>query len=94
MNSSRLCIGFLVAVVLLPILLFAVLHICSYSLTLLDLLGPGSLGAVRMAIGIAEAQSVNILRTISFSEIFIFPVTVVMLLRSVSIKKTFNFLAL
>jgi len=69
-----------ITLVLLPILLFAVLHICSYSLTLLDLLGPGSLGAVRMAIGIAEAQSVNILRTISFSEIFIFPVTVVMLL--------------
>lgn len=67
-----------ITLVLLPIVLFAVLHISSYTLTLLDLLGPGSLGVIRMSIGVVEVQSVNILRTISFAEIFIFPVTVMM----------------
>ena len=43
-----------------------------------QLLGPGSFGPVRMAIGVAEVQSVSILKTIAFSEIFLFPVTAMM----------------
>ncbi|KZS16457.1 Relaxin receptor 1 [Daphnia magna] len=59
--------------VLLPVFLFALLHISSYSLGLIELLGPNALGVGRMAIGIVEVQSVNLLRTIAFSEIFLFP---------------------
>nr|CAG4648857.1 EOG090X0CJA [Polyphemus pediculus] len=65
--------------VLLPIGLFAVLHISSYSLELLELLGPNSLGVIRMAIGVVEVQSSNLLRTIAFAEIFLFPLLIVSL---------------
>nr|SVE75994.1 EOG090X0CJA [Daphnia hispanica] len=65
--------------VLLPVFLFALLHISSYSLGLIELLGSNALGLVRMAIGIVEVQSVNLLRTIAFSEIFLFPMLILSL---------------
>nr|SVE74418.1 EOG090X0CJA [Daphnia barbata] len=65
--------------VLLPVFFFALLHISSYSLGLIELLGPNALGIVRMAIGIVEVQSVNLLRTIAFSEIFLFPLLILSL---------------
>nr|CAG4641167.1 EOG090X0CJA [Eulimnadia texana] len=68
-----------ITLALIPIFLFALLHICSYTLTLLDLFGPNFLSLVRMAVGVAEVQSVNILRSIAFSEIFLFPVIILMI---------------
>nr|CAG4651291.1 EOG090X0CJA [Simocephalus serrulatus]SVE94473.1 EOG090X0CJA [Simocephalus serrulatus] len=65
--------------VLLPVFLFALLHIASYSLGLIELLGPNALGFVRMGIGLVEVQSVNLLRTIAFSEIFLFPLLILSL---------------
>ena len=65
---------------LLPVLLFAVLHSASYSLTLLDALGqPNDWWGAKFLISIVELQSRNILRMISFSEIFLMPMTVVYL---------------
>nr|CAG4649647.1 EOG090X0CJA [Scapholeberis mucronata]SVE93854.1 EOG090X0CJA [Scapholeberis mucronata] len=65
--------------VLLPVFLFALLHIASYALTMIELLGSNALGLLRMGIGIVEVQSVNLLRTIAFSEIFLFPMLILSL---------------
>lgn len=65
--------------VLLPVFLFALLHISSYSLGLIEILGPTALGVVRMAIGIVEVQSVKLLKTIALSEIFLFPMLILSL---------------
>ncbi|XP_034250688.1 Krueppel homolog 2 [Thrips palmi] len=78
------CIIFLyvppVTLVLLPVSLFALLHSASYSLQLLDTLGQNSWWGARLAISLVEFQSRNILRLISFSEIFLMPFTVVLIL--------------
>ena len=69
-----------ITMALLPVLLFAVLHSASYSLTLLDALGqPNDWWGAKFLISIVELQSRNILRMISFSEIFLMPMTVVYL---------------
>lgn len=65
--------------VLLPVFLFGLLHNASYTLELLDLLGPNSMAFIRMGIGIVEVQSTNLLRTIAFAEIFLFPLVLVSL---------------
>nr|CAG4648209.1 EOG090X0CJA [Moina brachiata]SVE93236.1 EOG090X0CJA [Moina brachiata] len=65
--------------VLLPVFLFALLHISSYTLELLDLFGPNSMSLIRMGIGIVEVQSANLLWTIAFAEIFLFPLVVLSL---------------
>ena len=65
-------------------MLFAVLHICSYTVVLMDLAGIGHVLFLKKAIEVVEMQSVNILRTIAFSEIFIFPLSILMLFRFVS----------
>lgn len=69
-----------ITMALLPVLLFAILHSASYSLTLLDALGtPTSHAIPRFLISLVELQSRNILRMISFTEIFLMPLTVVYL---------------
>jgi len=69
-----------VTVALGPVVLFAVLHLASYSLTLLDCLGTDNqswwLG--RMLVSLAELQSRSILRMVAFSEIFLMPLTVIL----------------
>ncbi|KAK7789832.1 hypothetical protein R5R35_007363 [Gryllus longicercus] len=67
-----------VTMVLLPGFLFAVLHSASYSLTLLDTLGQNSWWAARLFISMVEFQSRNILRLVAFTEIFLMPMSVVL----------------
>ncbi|EFA01643.1 Krueppel homolog 2 [Tribolium castaneum] len=62
--------------VLLPVVLFAILHSASYSLTLLDTLGQNSWWGARLLISLVEFQSLNILRLIAFTEIIMMPLTV------------------
>jgi len=62
--------------VLLPIFLFAVLHISSSTLEMINLLGPNSMKLLRIGIGIVEVQSANLLRTIAYAEIFLFPLLI------------------
>ena len=50
----------------------------------MDLAGIGHVLFLKKAIEVVEMQSVNILRTIAFSEIFIFPLSILMLFRFVS----------
>ncbi|XP_018331647.1 Krueppel homolog 2 [Agrilus planipennis] len=69
-----------VTLVLLPILLFAILHASSYALTLLDTLGHNAWWGARLLISVVEFQSRNILRLISFTEIFLMPLTVFLVL--------------
>lgn len=69
-----------VTLVLLPVFLFSLLHSASYSLQLLDTLGQNSWWGARLAISLVEFQSRNILRLISFTEIFLMPFTVVLIL--------------
>jgi len=69
-----------VTVALLPIALFAILHSASYSLTLLDTIGSNNrnwwLG--RFLISLVELQSRGILRMAAFSEIFLMPMTIIL----------------
>lgn len=67
-----------VLLILFPVLLFAVLHSSSYSLKLLDILGQNSWWGARFFISIVEFQTTNILRLVAFSEIFIMPLTIVL----------------
>ncbi|KAL1505774.1 hypothetical protein ABEB36_005258 [Hypothenemus hampei] len=66
--------------VLVPVLLFAILHASSYSLTLLDTLGQNSWWGCRLLISFVEFQSLNILRLVALSEILLMPYTVVLAL--------------
>jgi len=58
---------------ILPVLLFAVLHFASFSLTLLDQLGRHSGWIGRIFISLVEFQAVTILRLAASAEIMIFP---------------------
>lgn len=69
-----------ITLVLIPILLFAILHAASYSLTLLDSLGQNAWWGARLLISIVEFQSRNILRLAAFTEIMLMPMTVVLIL--------------
>ncbi|KAG8223543.1 hypothetical protein J437_LFUL004417 [Ladona fulva] len=69
-----------VTLVLLPIFLFAILHSASYSLTLLDTLGQNSWWGARLMISLVEFQSRNILRLIAFTEIFLMPFVIILIL--------------
>ncbi|CAG9854172.1 unnamed protein product [Phyllotreta striolata] len=67
-------------VVLIPIFLFSVLHAASYSLTLLDTLGQNSLWGARLGISVVEFQSLYILKSAAFVEIFLMPYTVILVM--------------
>ena len=68
-----------ITVGLLPVVLFALLHAASYSLTLLDALGQNSWWGARMLISLVELQSRNILRMAAFTEIFLMPLVVILI---------------
>jgi len=68
-----------ITLVLAPVVLFALLHFASYSLTLLDTLGQNSWWGARMLISLVEFQSRNILRMVAFNEIFLMPFSVLMI---------------
>jgi len=65
--------------VLAPVVLFALLHFASYSLTILDTLGQNSWWGARLLISLVEFQSRNILRMVAFNEIFLLPFSVMMI---------------
>ncbi|CAH0560517.1 unnamed protein product [Brassicogethes aeneus] len=69
-----------VSLVVLPIILFSILHSASYSLTLLDCLGQNSWWGARLLISLVEFQSLNILRLVAFTEIMLMPTTVLLIL--------------
>lgn len=69
-----------VTLVLLPGVLFAILHAASYSLTLLDTLGQNSWWGARLLISLVEFQSRNILRLAAFTEIVLMPMTIFLIL--------------
>ncbi|KAH8298181.1 hypothetical protein KR018_010557 [Drosophila ironensis] len=64
--------------VLIPVLLYSVLHASSYSLKLLDLIGQNSWWGARFVISIVEFQAANILKATAFCEIFIMPYALVL----------------
>jgi len=72
--------AFPMTLVLLPLFLFAVLHSASYSLTLLDQLGQNSWWGARLLVSIVEYHQRNILRLVSFTEIFLMPFCVIMII--------------
>lgn len=67
-----------VTLVLIPVFLFAFIHLASDSLTLLDCLGQNSWWAPRLMISVVELQARNILRICALSEIIILPLTVIL----------------
>ncbi|XP_034099009.2 Krueppel homolog 2 [Drosophila albomicans] len=64
--------------VLIPVMLYSVLHASSYSLKLLDLIGQNSWWGARFIISIVEFQAANILKATAFCEIFIMPYAIVL----------------
>lgn len=74
-----------ISLALVPIVLFAVLHASSYTLTLVDAVGaPSSWFVIRFLISIVELQSRNILRFIAFTEIFLLPVVALYVFRGMT----------
>uniref|UniRef100_A0A0K8WK73 Protein Kr-h2 n=2 Tax=Bactrocera latifrons TaxID=174628 RepID=A0A0K8WK73_BACLA len=67
--------------ILIPIVLFAVLHASSYSLKLLDIIGQNSWWGARFLISLVEFQASNILKAAAFAEIFIMPLAIVFTFR-------------
>jgi len=68
-----------ITLALVPVFLFALLHFASYSLTLLDFLGQNSWWGARLMISLVELQSRNILRLVAFHEVFLLPLSVMMI---------------
>jgi len=68
-----------ITLVLAPVVLFALLHFASYSLTLLDTLGLNAWWGARWLISLVEFHSRNILRMVAFNEIFLMPFSVLMI---------------
>lgn len=60
-----------ITLVLLPVVLFSLLHAASYSLTLLDVVGHTAWWGARFLVSIVEYQQRNILRLVAFTEIFL-----------------------
>ncbi|XP_043266436.1 Krueppel homolog 2 [Venturia canescens] len=67
-----------VLLVLAPVVLFAIMHSASYSLTLLDCLGQNSWWGARLSISLVEFQSRNILRFCALCEIMVLPLTIIL----------------
>lgn len=64
-----------VTLVLTPVFLFALIHLASYSLTLLDCLGQNRWWGARLLISLVEFRSYSILKLCALSEILILPFT-------------------
>jgi len=69
-----------ITLALVPVVLFALLHSASYSLTLLDTLGQNSWWGARLLISFVEFQSMNILRMVAFNEIFLLPMVIFLIM--------------
>lgn len=67
-----------ITMALVPVFLFALLHACTYTKNLLNLVGPNSLMLIRNLINKLQLQQVNILRFIACAEIFLMPAVIVM----------------
>ncbi|KAH9496001.1 Transmembrane protein 33 [Bulinus truncatus] len=80
------CIIFLnsypMTMTLIPVFLFALLHACTFTKTVLNLMGPSSLMLVRNMITKLEAQHSNILRFIASVEIFLMPAIILLIFSS------------
>lgn len=68
-----------VLLIILPVLLFAVLHAASYSLTILDLIGQNYGWPARIIISLVELQTRNMLRLAAYTEVFLMPLTLLLL---------------
>ncbi|KAK2189790.1 hypothetical protein NP493_97g05029 [Ridgeia piscesae] len=68
-----------VTMVVIPIFMFALLHATTYTIQLLDKIGPGSLMIVRRMIGKLTTHQSNILRFIAYNEIFLMPAMILMI---------------
>jgi hypothetical protein len=66
-----------ITLAIMPILLFAVLHFASFSLTLLDAMGRNSIWIARVFITMVEFQTVTILRMAAGAEIFTMQFTII-----------------
>lgn len=64
--------------ILVPIVLFAVLHAASYSLKIVDLIGQNAWWGARFLISLVEFQATNILKAVAFSEIFIMVMAIIL----------------
>ncbi|KAH8281316.1 hypothetical protein KR018_009154 [Drosophila ironensis] len=64
--------------VLIPVMLYSVLHASSYSLKLLDLIGQDSWMGARFVISAVEFQAANILKATAFCEMFIMPYAIML----------------
>lgn len=67
-----------VVLILLPVVTFAILHMASYSLTMLDIMGQNFWWAARLVISIVELQTRNLLRLAAFSEVFLMPLCILL----------------
>jgi hypothetical protein len=67
-----------VLLIILPVVLFAILHAASYSLTILDIIGQNYGWAARMIISLVELQTRNMLRLAAFTEIFLMPLAIIL----------------
>ncbi|BES90686.1 unnamed protein product [Nesidiocoris tenuis] len=64
---------FTCSVVLIPIFCFSLIHFASYSLRILDVLGPNSLWLARLLISLIELNARKILNLIAITEIMLMP---------------------
>ncbi|KAK3100034.1 hypothetical protein FSP39_013746 [Pinctada imbricata] len=62
-----------ITMALIPVFLFALLHACSYTKNLLNVMGPQSMQIIRSLIDKLTQQQINILRFIACTEIFLMP---------------------
>merc|ERR1712136_475706 len=65
-----------ITMVLIPITLFALLHACSYTRQVLDVMGPHTAQPVRKLINYVAANQMKLFRFIAMSEIMILPMLV------------------
>ncbi|KAK6168348.1 hypothetical protein SNE40_020902 [Patella caerulea] len=67
-----------ITMALIPAFLFALLHACSYTKTILNLMGPQSMMFLRHMIAKLEQQQTNVLRFIACNEIFLMPAIIIL----------------
>lgn len=68
-----------ITLVLLPVVLYAMLHSASYTLTLLDFMGQTAMSGTRVLVSFVENQQRNSLRLVAFTEIFLMFFTISMI---------------
>jgi hypothetical protein len=69
-----------VTIILMPVAAFAILHVCNYSRSMLDVLsGPASFGIIRKGISYVIAKDKDLMRFIAVNEILIAPALVILI---------------